>query len=246
MKQFRLVPLVLAVAVWAGLLAGCQKAEGQTSAATVDLSTPESAIAAYVAGIKQQDLGAILAATTVEGKSKGYDFVAFVDRVRMLHPQHPAPASNPLFIEINKAGFVAQIANQIKFFTYGLMTTNDVVQGKGVEMVAAGATDFMSAVSASRLSGVELVKVGIPKPETMNKEVYQVTAAKLAKVYGADAATERVALISFEGLHFMIGFNLMRYGDAWGIDSQTSPLAGTNPLGAPTRTTPEEFEAVLK
>jgi len=64
-------------------------------------------------------------------------------------------------------------------------------------------------------------------------------------VYGADESTERVALFSFEGQDHYVGFMLLRYGDNWKISRQDSPLAGTNALGVPQKTTPAEFKKLI-
>lgn len=242
MKQLRLLPVI--VAVCAGLLAGCQKAEGQSSVATVDLTTPESAVTAYITGIKQQDFDGIIAATATGKMSEGFDFVAFVGRLRTLALHTPAPSNAPLFIAVNEADFTAQIARKVKVLVYGLMTTSEVVQDRMIPMKGDGAKDFMSVVNADRLKGLELVKVGIPNPTLQNSEVNQRNRNELAKIYGADTITERVALVSFEGLHFVVGFSVIRYGDEWRVYSQDSPLA--NLVGPPQRITPEEFETMLK
>jgi len=234
-----LLSFVLAACI--GLLAA-----GPSLAADVDLTTPEGAIAAYIDGVTRQDLSAIIATSSADNMSKGFDFVAQVDRIRSLSPWTPAPASDPFFIEINKAGFVAQIAGQVKFLTYGLMTDKEILTGRQVLMDAAGATDFASVIRADRLASLALVKVGIPKPSLLNSEVNQKNAAKLAHIYGADSSTDRVALLSFEGLHFMIGFSLLRYGENWTIMSQSSAFAGLSSMGVPKRVTPEEFEEMLK
>lgn len=211
-----------------------------------DLSTPEGAIAAYIEGVADRDFSAILAATSAENMSKGVDFAVLVERLRLLTPRMPSPSTDDFFIEINKTDFTGQIVGQVKFLAYGLMTTNDILEGKSVQMDAAGADDFASVVRADRLSGLELVKVGIPSPRTVNSERYQLNATKIAKVYGADASTERVALISFEGLNFAIGFQLLQYGDEWSIMGQSSPISGLSPVGVPKRVSPEEFENMVK
>ncbi len=233
--------LSIILAVWTNLLPA-----GVSLAGGADLRTPEGAVATYIDGVARQDFSATIAATSVSETSKGFNFVAQVGRVLTLSPFTPAPASDPFFIEINKANFVAQIARQVQFLTYGLMTTKEILDGKTVPMDAAGAADFASAVRANRLSGLALVKVGIPKPKTLNSEIYQANAAKLAKIYGADGVTERVALVSFEGLQFMVGFTLLHYGDDWSIFRQSSDIASTNSLGAPKRVTPEAFEEMLR
>lgn len=65
-------------------------------------------------------------------------------------------------------------------------------------------------------------------------------------MYGADTSTERVALISFEGLNFVVGFLLLRYGDEWFIRSQMSPIANIDVTGVPKKVTPDEFETLLQ
>lgn len=229
----------LALAVWTGPLAS-----GQSWAA--DLSTPEGAIAAYIEGVAEQEFSAILAASAVENMSKGYNIVAHVDRLKALTPRIPMPSSDPLFIEINKIDFTGTIAGNVKFLAYGLMSTSGIVEGKSVKMDATGAAEFASAVRGDRLSGLELVKVAIPSPKILNSERYQVLAALAAKMYGADASTERVALLSFEGLHFAMGFSLLQYGDEWGVRDQTAPTAGFGGFGDLKRVTPGQFEELLK
>jgi hypothetical protein len=238
-RPWLLLPIVLAS--WIGLLTA-----GPSYAAGSDLTTPEGAVAAYIDGVIRQDFSAIIAATSVDNMSKGFDFVAQVDRTRSLSPFVPAPASASLFVDINKANFTAEIARQVQFLAYGLMTTSEILDGKTIPMDAAKAAEFASVARADRLASLALVKVGIPKPASMNSKVYQLYAVKIAKVYGADASTERVAVVSFEGLNFLIGFSLLRYGEHWTIRSASSPIAGTDSLGAPKRMTLEEFEEMLR
>ena len=214
-------------------------------AADPDLTTPEGAVAAYIDGVARQDLDAIIAVTSIDKMTGGFDFVGYVDRLGALVPTIPAPATSPFFRQINRADAVAQIARQVRFLTYGLMTTSEILEGKTVLMKAAEATDFATVVRADRLAGLQLVKVAIPFPKLMNGERYQKSSVKTSKVYGADASTERVALLSFEGLYFATGFTLLRYGQEWTVMSQSSPIAGMSSLGTPVRVTPEEFDRGL-
>ena len=68
----------------------------------------------------------------------------------------------------------------------------------------------------------------------------------MAATYGADEGTDRLALISFEGGHYAIGFSLLRFGGEWKVNTQSSAIAGTSNWGVPARTTPEEFELALQ
>lgn len=215
-------------------------------AADPDLTTPEGAVAAYIDGVARQDLDAIIAVTSIDKMTGGFDFVGYVDRMGALVPMTPAPATSPFFKQINRATAVAQIAQQVRFLTYGLMTTNEIVEGKTVPMKAAEATDFATVVRADRLAGLHLVKVAIPMPELMNGERYQKNSARMSKVHGADASTERLALLSFEGLYFATSFTLLRYGQEWTVMSQVSPLSGMASFGTPIRVTPEEFDKPLR
>lgn len=52
--------------------------------------------------------------------------------------------------------------------------------------------------------------------------------------------------MSFDGLTFVVGFSLLRYGDDWTVVDQSSAIANLSLLGAPKRMTPEEFEKMLK
>jgi hypothetical protein len=212
-------------------------------AADPDLSTPEGAIAAYIDGVARQDFDAIIAATSVDRMAEGFDFVGYVDRLGALVPVMPAPATSPFFRQINRADAEAQIARHVRFLAYGLMTKSAILEGKTAPMTAAEASDFAAVVRADRLAGLSLVRVAIPKPEVVNSERYQKNAVRMAKNQGADALTERMALLSFDGLHFAAGFTLLRYGDGWLVMSQTSPVAGMDSLGTPFRTTPEEFDS---
>lgn len=229
----------IVLAAWIGLLAA-----GPSLAANVDLTTPEGAVSAYIDGVARRDFKAIIAATSADKFSKGFDFVANVERVRALTPKEPAPATNPLFIEINRAEFVARIAQQMQMLVYGLMTTNDILHGGVVLMDRAKAADFANTVRAERLAGLKLVKIGTPK--VVNSEKYQANSVKSAKTLGADTATERLALVSFEGRDFEIGFSLLRYGDIWTVGAQVSLNTDGSTTGAPKRVTPEEFEKMLR
>lgn len=94
-------------------------------------TTPEEAVAAYLEGVADRDLDAVIAASAVENKSKLFDFVAYVDRLKSLSPTRTLmPATDPLFVEMNKVGLVANVAGQVQYLAYGLMTTKDVSQSQ--------------------------------------------------------------------------------------------------------------------
>jgi hypothetical protein len=100
-------------------------------------------------------------------------------------------------------------------------------------------------VDPQRLASLELIKIGLPDKTLMNSDKYLENATQIARVYGAEEHTERVALFSFEQNYYYLGFTLLRYGDNWKISRQTSPTADISTLGIPEKTTVEEFEQMI-
>ncbi len=69
MQHLRLI-LSIIFAVGIGLLVGCKEASGPAAGADLDLATPESAVAAYIKGVKQQDFDTLIASTAAENMGK--------------------------------------------------------------------------------------------------------------------------------------------------------------------------------
>ncbi len=216
-----------------------------THVLAVDLSTPESTVEAYIAAVASRDFNAVLATTATDQAAENFNFVAMVERLGVLTAFIGAPSTDPFFVAINRGKSVGQISQQLQMFIYGLMTTNGVAEGQTVKMDAGEAQDFVDVLRLERLNGLKLEKVAIPDPSTMNGERYQLLMTKMAKPYGGDAATERVALVSFEGLDFLIGFTLIEFKGEWRVLRQDSGLSGLGSLGAPKRLTREEFDQFM-
>lgn len=227
-------------------VAGLSAIAGSTAAHAASFSTPEAAIAAYVEGVAARDFDRVLAATAVAEMRDGFDFVAHIDRLQAIVPVMPAPGGDPLFDGLNAAQFTSQIAVQVKFLVYGLMATAEISGGKTTPMDAAGAAALVARLDTTRLGALRLEKVGVPNPAVLNSDRYVANAEKRARTLGADEATERIALLAFEGASFVIGFSLLRYGESWKIDSQASPVAGTSALGTPSPALPGAFEAATR
>lgn len=208
--------------------------------------TPEAAVLAYIDGVARQDLDAVFAATAIEEMASGLDFASYIGWLGALTAQMPAPASDPFFIELNRAFYATQFAKQLQFLAYGLMTTSELLDNRIVMLDEAGAAEFAAGIDAKRLRGIAIVKIGAPNPAVLNSEANVFNQARTAASFGADEGTERIALIAFEGANYFVGFRLLRYGAEWKISSQTSPIAGGNVLGAPTKTTPQAFDAMLE
>lgn len=266
MNMFGQTRLIASILVAAALLTGCtgvtitiNHATPVTIAAAVPAptaipaaslsaiySTPEAAITAYVDGIKQQDVPAIFAASAIDAVAQDFDFQAYADRLQAMPLlTSPAPAEYPFYVDMNRVRRQNEVLGQVRNLAYSLLSTEmidgSMVANPGTERVQAFVTD----VDPSRLSGIELVKIGTPSPDLLSSTRFQENAAKQAAIYGADELTERVALLSFQDKDYLLGFTLLRYGDSWKIMYQTSNLAGTSALGTVVPTTPDEFAGLV-
>ena len=209
---------------------------------TATFSTPEAAITAYLDGVKQQDVPAIFAASAIDAVAQDFNFQAYADRLQAMPlVTSPAPAEYPFYAEMNRVRRQNEVLSQVRNLAYSLLSAETIdggiIANPGSERVQAFVTD----VAPSHLAGIELVKIGAPSPDLLSSTRFQANVAKQAAIYGADELTERVALLSFEGNDYLLGFTLVRYGDNWKVMNQTSNLAGTSALGTVAPTTPEEF-----
>lgn len=218
------------------------------AAGEAHFKTPEEAVTAFMEAVKKQDFEAILATTAVDRMSKGYDFIGQARQIKVIMPHYAMPTSDPFFVSVNKAIYTGQIARNVQYFTYSLMVINPILEGNTyvVADAPAAATDMFYEVEAKRLSELSISKIGIPMPEKLNSDRQQRLFSRHAKIFQGDAATERVALLSFDGLNFLVGFSLIRYGDDWLVEEMMSEIADVGFFKPAKRTTPDEFEALIR
>ncbi len=244
--------IIIFIALLALLVAGCSGANAPAStsptptlppASDAVFKTPDDAIQHYFEGLAQNDVHKILEACAVNEMSEKFKFDLYTDRLQYLIPiQSESPAEYPFYAELNKPQITSQILMRVKIFAYSLLSGEEVDTGKAIKMDAAGTSKFMKDVDPKKLSNLKVEKIAPPNKTLMNDAKYLENADKIAKIYGADESTERVALFLFDQNEYYLGFTLLRYGDNWKISAQTSPLANTNPVGSPTKTTAAEFE----
>ncbi|MCM5554056.1 hypothetical protein [Pleomorphomonas sp. NRK KF1] len=216
--------------------------------------TPEEAVTGFLDAVKKQDFEAILATTAVDRMSEGYDFVAQAGQLKVIMPSFAMPANDPFFISVNKAFYAGMMAKDVQFLTYSLMLANNPViidtllEGHSYANpdYPTAAWDMFDAVQAERLSELSISKIGTPLPEEVNSERQQRLFSGHAKLFQGDAETERVALLSFDGRDFLVGFSLIRFGDDWLVEGTRPWVAKTNRMGGAKRTTPDEFEALIR
>ncbi|HSD83607.1 MAG TPA: hypothetical protein VLG46_07105 [Anaerolineae bacterium] len=240
MQTKRISILVVFLAL---LTASCSGASGPASNPV--FKTPDDAITHYFQGLAQGDFQKISQACAINEMAEKFRFDLYTERVGYLTISIPSPAEYPLYVEINRTQFSSQIFSRVRIFAQSLLSSEDVASGKTIPIDAERTAAFIKDVDPKRLSGLELKKISLPNQETMSSAKYLENASKLARVYGADESTERVAFFSFEGNYYYLGFTLLRYGENWKIHFPTSPLANTSASGAPEKTTAEGFENML-
>jgi hypothetical protein len=209
--------------------------------------TPEEAITYYFEGLTQSDIDKILGACAINEMAEKYRFDLYTERVGGFEPvQSLSPTSHPFYVENNKLLLSSQISNRVKMFAFSLLSPEMGNPANGFSLLdSEQAARFVQEVNPQRLASLELQKTGLPDKTVMSSANYLENASELAKIYGADESTERVALFLFENNYFYLGFTLLRYGENWKISSQTSPLADISSLGEPEQTTVEEFEEMI-
>ncbi len=209
--------------------------------------TPEDAIATFFEGIRRGDVEKIFSACAIDEISENYKFDLTIDRLQAFVPfQLYGPTNYPLYVELNRSAVASRISSQVKLFAFSLLSSEAIDFSVTTRMNGDGARAFVKEVDPSRLVGLELKKIDLPNKPMMKSTRYLENAAKAAATYGADESTERVALFSFEQNDYVLGFTLLRYGDNWKISSASSPMAGTNSMGTPEKTTPDDFEALIQ
>jgi hypothetical protein len=217
---------------------------GQAHAAI--FHSPEVAVAHYLEGVSQRDIGRILEASAAGMAAEGFDFVVQAERLGdvVAFPQFLAPSDDEFYAGINQLRIASQLLQQVKMLTYRLLAGDVVDDGATyIEADPDAVADLQQSLDPARLAGLEVVQVG--SPLKTGDPFYKEIAETKAAVYGADDFTERIALLSFEGSHYLAGFSLLRYGETWGVLDQSSPLAELGPLGIPVETTVESFEGMI-
>ena len=212
----------------------------------VAFTTPEEAITFYIQAVVSGDVSEIMHVSAAEEMGENFQFDLYVNRLRALSPQAPAPSDYPFYAEINKAQFSNQLLFQTRNFVYGLLSTQQaLLAGQTVLIDPEETLMFITEVDPERLDVLEVTAIGIPSPEIAQSERNIEIWNTLAQIYGADEHTERVALLISEGDYYYVGFTLLRYGNDWKISNLASPLGNTNALGAPQQITEDEFRELI-
>jgi hypothetical protein len=207
--------------------------------------SPEDPIHSYFEGLAENDMQKVRQTFAIDEMSESFNFALYTERVGVLMPSGSlAPSEYPLYVEANRMQLSAEMTNRMKFFAYSLLSIEEVGDSVPIKIDPERTKSFMEAVDPAKLSALELQRIELANKKVMSTTNYLENAAVIARMFGADESTERVALFVFEAKYYYVGFTLLRYADTWKISRQASAIAGTNPLGVALETTPEEFETL--
>lgn len=245
-KGRALLTIVCLLILTTGLSGIGRLATAQDQTSNVSFNTPEEAITFYMQGVAQGNVSQIMQACAINEMGEGFNFELYTNRLRALTILSPAPSDYPLYAEINKVQFSWQILNQVRSLAYGLLATEKrVVEGQTVLIDPEGTISFMNEVDPERLAQLQVLEMGVPRPDIATTERNLENWSTVAQTYGADELTERVVLFLFEGNYYYAGFTLLRYGDNWKISSASSVLAGLSTFGTPQITTEAAFQELI-
>ena len=207
-------------------------------------STPEDAIAWYIEGLAQADTDRILQACAVEEISQNFRLDEYSEWVGSFATSMYSHSDYPFWAQIGRAEVSATVLRQVKMLAYSLLSSERlgedgaVFLGDEAEETMGG---FIRDIDPARLSGLEVEMIAPADRASMSGQRYLDYVTEAARCYGADEATDRVALLSIEGKYYYAGFYLLRYGANWKIAGSSS-LVNTEPPGWAQETTVEEFE----
>ena len=210
---------------------------------TPGFATPEDAVLEYMAAVAGGDVERILETVAVDELSEGFRFDLMIDRFGVFQPLYSlSPADYPFYVEMNRTHQTARVLGQVRSLVFSLLSDIEIDGIPVPDVDRAWALDFIQDVDPSRLDALTLIDVQIVNDDFLDSTQYQVIAALQARTAGVDEFTERLALFSFGGDLFYVGFTLVRNGDSWKVSEQFAPAAGTNAFGSATPITADEWD----
>jgi hypothetical protein len=182
----RILSLLVMLAVMAmglGQMNVAVIAQDDTNDAT--FATPEDAITAYIQALATGDAMSIMQTFAIEEMSENFRFDLYLERIRAVTPDAPAPADYDLFVEMNRAQFTSQLLFQTRNMIYGLLATDERLSEGQVIIVDSEETpnfavDFIAEVNPERLASLEVMQIGVPYPDIVASERYQDNFAQFA------------------------------------------------------------------
>ncbi|MBN1500232.1 MAG: hypothetical protein JW982_08755 [Spirochaetes bacterium] len=214
------------------ILSSCSSIQ-KTAAINSDFATPEAAIKYFIAGIAKNDLNYALQACAIKEAADNFSFKKFTERLNaLIFWSSMAPSEYPFYADINRADRISFISRQIKFFCFSMLSAEKDYSLTVPEPSEERINDFIRSSDPSKLADLRIIKITVPYPDLIESERNQRNWKLQAAIYGAETKTERIVLYELNGKFFTGGISLLKYGSNWKIESLSSSLANTSPMGS--------------
>jgi hypothetical protein len=213
-------------------------------------ATPEAVVEHFLKSVAADDFDGAMAAFAVDVQIAHFDFARQVRYLgRFIATYAGAPPRYKLYVRTNTLEAMKRAANETLNFAHALLVDDTDPTGQGKDRAAGGLAAMLQAMDPAKLQDLKLVRIDSPnKSVTSTQNVLEVLHNQAA-VRGADALTERIALLRLGDQHYWCGFRLLKFGSSWHIQDLHSDLApgpSHGGLVGVKKTTPEEFEAHTK
>ena len=209
-------------------------------------TTPEDAVRYYITAVAENDLDKAMSVTAIDQMASAYDFTQNAHQTNSIYPRNmQAPSDYDLYKQINKMTISGELSSQIKGFIYSFLYDGSLQEPNVVES-DDDITEFISAVNPAYIKELSVVRIDAPYPQIMETEDVQKSLKSRADLYGADKATEMIALIKMNNTHYWAGFSLLKYGNGWKISSMQSYIVNQPATGAATEVTEDAYKNMVE
>jgi len=218
------------------LLSGALSPGGAATVEGPGFATPEAAAKAYLSGLRDQDMDAMLSSFAVESYASHYNFAALVERLKSYHPtfEMRLPGTTGYTQRLNIEGRRNQLANQIiqqymaynapdELRAYAPVTFRDSEEiSEFVEKVETATHEYVFA---------DMKITGTMQPDSLTdlylSEANQQNIAQQAKTFGAQIDDVENVVITFEanGHKWIFCPQAVRYDGRWYLQSMQGNIA---------------------
>jgi hypothetical protein len=224
---------LILLAVITIILSGCGK-EQETSV----IDSPEKAIQGFAADVAAGDFDAAMQLCPADTMIKEFD--AGLYNKTILSNAQDQSAQTIKSDYARETGYLALTLLQGEATGLGPYDPED----------PGWSQQFFKGSNIAKLKDLAVLRVDKPYLEDydfeVDSDVYRESTKDSAAVWGADAYTERIALLQHNGKTFMAGFTLVQYGGVWGIKSITSDFMDIPSPGGAQQISEEDYLVYVK
>jgi hypothetical protein len=215
---------------------------------TKTFATPEAAVEHFVKSVAADDLEGAMEAIAIDDLVARRDFARRARRMGSFIARHfDAPSRYKMYVRTSTLEAMKDAANQTLTFAATFLVDKAELVRLGQPQSESTASAAALGMDLARLQALKIVRIDPPRNSvTSTQKVLDLFSAHAA-LEGADALTERIALVQLAGQHYVCGFRLLKYGNTWRIQNLMSYFASeTGGILRVEKTTPEEFETRTK